>query len=154
MVKACRNMGDTRLSHLRYTIKLIFNIFHLILCLMNINFCSKRYIRDMPPPKFKDTSHRASPRLQGFLDRMLVRDPTQRATAAELLEHPFIRHANSLNCLLPLIQTPKLDAEHSENELNQFQNQQLIHSYNQQHEYLYWVQSFSNFITFPESDKY
>lgn len=63
-----------------------------------------RFIRDMPPPKFKDTMHRVSPRLQGFLDRMLVRDPTQRATAAELLEHPFIRQATTSNCLLSLIQ--------------------------------------------------
>lgn len=65
-----------------------------------------RCIRDQPPPRYKDTMHRVSPRLQGFLDRMLVRDPTQRATAAELLEHPFIRQANNQNCLLPLIQAP------------------------------------------------
>ena len=63
-----------------------------------------RYIRDMPPPRFKDNMHRVSPRLQGFLDRMLVRDPTLRATAAELLEHPFIRQATASNCLLSLIQ--------------------------------------------------
>lgn len=63
-----------------------------------------RFIRDMPPPKFKDNMHRVSPRLQGFLDRMLVRDPTQRATAAELLEHPFIRAASNSNCLLSLVQ--------------------------------------------------
>lgn len=63
-----------------------------------------RFIRDMPPPRFKDSMHRVSPRLQGFLDRMLVRDPTQRATAAELLEHPFIRQVNSTNCLLNLVQ--------------------------------------------------
>ncbi len=61
-----------------------------------------RHIRDMPPPKFKDT-HRVSPRLQGFLDRMLVRDPTQRASAAELLEHPFLRHINSTDCLASLL---------------------------------------------------
>lgn len=65
-----------------------------------------RFIRDMPPPKFKDQMHRVSPRLQGFLDRMLVRDPTQRATAAELLEHPFIRQASSNSCLLNLVQFP------------------------------------------------
>lgn len=65
-----------------------------------------RFIRDMPPPKFKDNMHhRVSSRLQGFLDRMLVRDPTQRATAAELLEHPFIRQASNSNCLLSLVQS-------------------------------------------------
>ena len=63
-----------------------------------------RFIRDMPPPKYKDSLHRASPRLQGFIDRMLVRDPMQRATAAELLDHPFIRQTTSTNCLLNLVQ--------------------------------------------------
>ena len=57
-----------------------------------------RHIRDMPPPKFKD-ANRVSPRLQGFLDRMLVRDPCQRASAAELLEHPFLRNITSTDCL-------------------------------------------------------
>jgi serine/threonine protein kinase len=51
-----------------------------------------RRIRDMPPPKLKN-SHKVSPRLQSFLDRMLVRDPAQRATAAELINHPFLRQA-------------------------------------------------------------
>lgn len=69
-----------------------------------------RFIRDMPPPKFRDSIHRVSPRLQGFLDRMLVRDPTQRATAAELLEHPFIRHVNSTNCLINLVQFNNLNS--------------------------------------------
>jgi serine/threonine protein kinase len=70
-----------------------------------------RFIRDMPPPKFKDNMHRVSPRLQGFLDRMLVRDPTQRATAAELLEHPFIRQASSTTCLLNLVQFPSVEQQ-------------------------------------------
>ena len=61
-----------------------------------------RAIRDMPPPKFKNT-HRVSARLQGFLDCMLVRDPQQRASAAELLEHPFLRNANSVDCLSTLL---------------------------------------------------
>ncbi len=88
-----------------------------------------RFIRDMPPPRFKDNSHRISPRLQGFIDRMLVRDPTQRATAAELLEHPFIRQATSTNCLLTLIQVPtggqpNTNNDHnSPNENEQFANQ-------------------------------
>ena len=70
-----------------------------------------RFIRDMPPPKIRDTMHRVSPRLQGFLDRMLVRDPTQRATAAELLEHPFIRQVNSTSCLINLVQFNNLTSE-------------------------------------------
>jgi hypothetical protein len=70
-----------------------------------------RFIRDMPPPRFKDSVHRSSPRLQGFLEKMLVRDPTQRATAAELLEHPFIRQATSNICLLPLINSTSTGLE-------------------------------------------
>ncbi|KAI4499249.1 hypothetical protein M0802_005509 [Mischocyttarus mexicanus] len=61
-----------------------------------------RRIRDMPPPKLKN-SHKVSPRLQGFLERMLVRDPAQRATAAELLQHPFLRQAQSPGILIPLM---------------------------------------------------
>lgn len=61
-----------------------------------------RAIRDMPPPKFKNT-HRVSPRLQTFLDCMLVRDPQQRASAVELLEHPFLRNINSVDCLSTLL---------------------------------------------------
>ena len=49
-----------------------------------------RRIRDMPPPKLKN-AHKVSPRLLGFMERMLVRDPAQRATAFELLQHPFLR---------------------------------------------------------------
>lgn len=61
-----------------------------------------RRIREMPPPKFKN-SHKVSPRLQGFLERMLVRDPTQRASAAELLNHPFLRQAGPPALLVPLM---------------------------------------------------
>ena len=106
-----------------------------------------RFIRDMPPPKFKDNMHRVSPRLQGFLDRMLVRDPTQRATAAELLEHPFIRHAASTNCLQSLVQlssnrpdealppqTPSLN-QFNEHQFVQ-QSQSFTHNY-QSHQYSY-----------------
>lgn len=70
-----------------------------------------RFIRDMPPPRFKDNMHKVSPRLQGFIDRMLVRDPTQRATAAELLEHPFMRQVASPDCLMSLVQLPIVTAE-------------------------------------------
>ncbi|KAL1454967.1 serine/threonine-protein kinase PAK mbt-like [Diaphorina citri] len=61
-----------------------------------------RRIRDMPPPKLKNT-HKVSPRLQGFLERLLVRDPLQRATAAELLQHPFLRQAGPPALLVPLM---------------------------------------------------
>jgi len=93
-----------------------------------------RFIRDMPPPRFKDNVHRASPRLQGFIDRMLVRDPTQRATAAELLDHPFIRQAASSTCLLPLLQIQKnVEIENVEHMNLQSSQQQQQNNFNQQH---------------------
>ncbi|XP_077522305.1 serine/threonine-protein kinase PAK mbt isoform X1 [Amblyomma americanum] len=63
-----------------------------------------RRIRDMPPPKLKNT-HKVSPRLQGFLEKMLVRDPGQRATAFELLQHPFLRQAGPPSLLVPLMRS-------------------------------------------------
>ncbi|KAL3267442.1 hypothetical protein HHI36_011568 [Cryptolaemus montrouzieri] len=65
-----------------------------------------RRIRELPPPKLKN-SHKISPRLQTFLDRMLVRDPTQRATAQELLSHPFLRQAGPPALLVPLMRGVK-----------------------------------------------
>ncbi|XP_076365866.1 helicase POLQ-like [Tachypleus tridentatus] len=44
-----------------------------------------------------------SSRLQGFLEQMLVRDPGSRATAFELLQHPFLRQAGPSDLLVPLI---------------------------------------------------
>lgn len=58
-----------------------------------------RRIRDMPPPKLKN-SHGVSPRLLGFLERMLVRDPSQRSSALELLEHPFLKQCRSDSSLM------------------------------------------------------
>jgi p21-activated kinase 7 len=84
-----------------------------------------RRIRDMPPPKLKNPqkvkkticknsfmqkkhsvifpSKQVSPRLHGFLDKMLVRDPAQRATAAELLHHPFLHQSGDPSLLVPLM---------------------------------------------------
>ncbi|XP_001600121.2 serine/threonine-protein kinase PAK mbt [Nasonia vitripennis] len=61
-----------------------------------------RRIRDMPPPKLKN-SHKVSPRLQKFLEKMLVRDPAHRATAAQLLEDSFLMQAQSPSILIPLM---------------------------------------------------
>ncbi|KAH8245297.1 hypothetical protein KR032_008193 [Drosophila birchii] len=65
-----------------------------------------RRIRDMQPPNLKN-AHKVSPRLQSFLDRMLVRDPAQRATAAELLAHPFLRQAGPPSLLVPLMRNTR-----------------------------------------------
>ncbi|CAF0901962.1 unnamed protein product [Adineta steineri] len=61
-----------------------------------------RKIRDQPPPKLKNP-HKASSLLQGFLGRCLIRDPSQRATAIDLLDHPFLRHAGNPSCLQTLL---------------------------------------------------
>ncbi|XP_013411475.1 serine/threonine-protein kinase PAK mbt isoform X2 [Lingula anatina] len=63
-----------------------------------------RRIRDMPPPKLKNP-HKVSPRLQGFIEKMLMRDPAQRATAFELLQHPFLRQSGPSSCLVPLMRS-------------------------------------------------
>ncbi|XP_057877719.1 serine/threonine-protein kinase PAK 5 isoform X3 [Melospiza georgiana] len=61
-----------------------------------------RRIRDNLPPRVKDT-HKVSAVLRGFLDSMLVREPSQRATAQELLRHPFLKLAGPPSCIVPLM---------------------------------------------------
>lgn len=61
-----------------------------------------RKIRDQPPPKLRNP-HKVSSLLQGFLGRCLIRDPSQRATAIDLLDHPFLRHAGNPSCLQSLL---------------------------------------------------
>ncbi|XP_074786850.1 serine/threonine-protein kinase PAK 4 isoform X2 [Athene noctua] len=66
-----------------------------------------KMIRDNLPPKLKNV-HKVSPSLKGFLERMLVRDPAQRATAAELLQHPFLAKAGPPSCIVPLMRHNRL----------------------------------------------
>jgi len=54
------------------------------------------------PPGVKQ-ANKISASLSGFLDRMLVLRAEDRATASELLRHPFIKLARDSPCLLPLI---------------------------------------------------
>ncbi|XP_041092327.1 serine/threonine-protein kinase PAK 4-like [Polyodon spathula] len=61
-----------------------------------------KMIRDNLPPKLKNL-HKISPLLKGFLDKLLVRDPTQRATANELLKHPFLTKSGPPSCIVPLM---------------------------------------------------
>ncbi|KAI1895917.1 hypothetical protein AGOR_G00111710 [Albula goreensis] len=61
-----------------------------------------RRIRDNLPPRLKD-SQKVSPPLRAFLDLMLVREPSQRATAQELLRHPFLKLSGPSSCILPLM---------------------------------------------------
>ncbi|XP_055022538.1 serine/threonine-protein kinase PAK 4 [Boleophthalmus pectinirostris] len=66
-----------------------------------------KMIRDNLPPKLKNL-HKVSPLLKGFLDRMLVRDPAQRATASELLKHPFLSKAGPPSCIVPLMRQNRI----------------------------------------------
>ncbi|XP_070243829.1 serine/threonine-protein kinase PAK 4 [Bos mutus] len=61
-----------------------------------------KMIRDNLPPRLKNL-HKVSPSLKGFLDRLLVRDPAQRGTAAELLKHPFLAKAGPPASIVPLM---------------------------------------------------
>ncbi|XP_065511245.1 serine/threonine-protein kinase PAK 4 [Caloenas nicobarica] len=66
-----------------------------------------KMIRDNLPPKLKN-AHKVSPSLKGFLERMLVRDPGQRATAPELLRHPFLGKAAPPAAIVPLMRQHRL----------------------------------------------
>ncbi|KAJ8290391.1 hypothetical protein GJAV_G00012250 [Gymnothorax javanicus] len=59
-------------------------------------------LRDEPAPSVRNT-HKVSPVLKDFLDRMLTRDPLERASATDLLEHPFLLQSGSPQCLVPLV---------------------------------------------------
>ena len=80
---------------------------------------------DGEPPYMKETALRAlyliattgrpeipqgkklSPEFRGFLDCCLEVDVDKRATAAELLQHPFLQHRADLRSLRPNIQAAK-----------------------------------------------
>ncbi|XP_061651378.1 serine/threonine-protein kinase PAK 6 [Phyllopteryx taeniolatus] len=60
-------------------------------------------LRDEPAPTVQNVSQ-VSPVLKDFLDRMLTRDPLERASATDLLEHPFLLQSGSPHCLVPLVE--------------------------------------------------
>ncbi|KAM8920978.1 serine/threonine-protein kinase PAK 6 [Pelodytes ibericus] len=62
-----------------------------------------KMLRDSPPPKLRN-SHKVSPILRDFLERMLVREAGERATAQELLDHFFLLQAGLPECMVALIQ--------------------------------------------------
>ncbi|XP_067412812.1 serine/threonine-protein kinase PAK 4 isoform X2 [Emydura macquarii macquarii] len=66
-----------------------------------------KMIRDNLPPKLKNV-HKVSPSLKGFLDRLLVRDPVQRASANELLKHPFLTKAGPPSSIVPLMRQNRM----------------------------------------------
>uniref|UniRef100_A0A3Q0S381 non-specific serine/threonine protein kinase n=1 Tax=Amphilophus citrinellus TaxID=61819 RepID=A0A3Q0S381_AMPCI len=61
-------------------------------------------LRDEPAPTVRNVSQQISPVLKDFLDRMLTRDPLERASATDLLEHPFLLQSGSPQCLVPLVE--------------------------------------------------
>ncbi|XP_020569204.1 serine/threonine-protein kinase PAK 6 isoform X2 [Oryzias latipes] len=60
-------------------------------------------LRDEQAPTVRNISQ-VSPVLKHFLDRMLTRDPLERASATDLLEHPFLLQSGSPQCLVPLVE--------------------------------------------------
>ncbi|CAL8299916.1 unnamed protein product [Boreogadus saida] len=60
-------------------------------------------LRDEHAPTVRNVSQ-VSPVLKDFLDRMLTRDPMERASATDLLEHPFLLQSGSPQCLVPLVE--------------------------------------------------
>ncbi|XP_030627825.1 serine/threonine-protein kinase PAK 6b [Chanos chanos] len=60
-------------------------------------------LRDEPAPTVRNTQ-KISPVLRDFLDSMLTRDPLKRATANDLLQHPFLLQSSSPRCLVPLVE--------------------------------------------------
>ncbi|KAM4641588.1 serine/threonine-protein kinase PAK 4 isoform 2-T2 [Discoglossus pictus] len=66
-----------------------------------------KMIRDNLPPKLKN-AQKVSPLLKGFLDRLLVREPNQRAPANELLKHPFLTKAGPPSCIVPLMRQNRM----------------------------------------------
>ncbi|XP_012692108.1 serine/threonine-protein kinase PAK 6 [Clupea harengus] len=60
-------------------------------------------LRDELAPTVRNINQ-ISPVLRDFLDRMLTRDPLERATATDLLEHPFLLKSSSPQCLVPLVE--------------------------------------------------
>ncbi|XP_075464364.1 serine/threonine-protein kinase PAK 4 isoform X1 [Ascaphus truei] len=66
-----------------------------------------KMIRDNLPPKLKN-AQKVSPLLKGFLDRLLVRDHSQRAAANELLNHPFLGKAGPPSCIVPLMRQNRM----------------------------------------------
>ncbi|XP_034433094.1 serine/threonine-protein kinase PAK 6 [Hippoglossus hippoglossus] len=60
-------------------------------------------LRDELAPTVRNVSQ-IFPVLKDFLDRMLTRDPLERASATDLLEHPFLLQCGSPQCLVPLVE--------------------------------------------------
>ncbi|KAL6744354.1 hypothetical protein Aduo_017296 [Ancylostoma duodenale] len=65
-------------------------------------FQAMKMIRDEPPPVFNPTAN-VSPEMAHMLSRCVVKDPSRRATASELLRHPLLNKAQHPSCIAHLI---------------------------------------------------
>ncbi|XP_060773916.1 serine/threonine-protein kinase PAK 6b [Neoarius graeffei] len=60
-------------------------------------------LRDEAAPSVRN-AHKISPVLRDFLESMLTKDPLERASASDLLKHPFLLQSSSPRCLVPLVE--------------------------------------------------
>ena len=81
-----------------------------------------RRIRDQGTLKLKN-ENKISPLLLDFISKMLVRDPAERATAMQLLNHPFLRYATSPSSLIPLMNMARINASGDQYNNNSGQQQ-------------------------------
>jgi serine/threonine protein kinase len=58
-------------------------------------------------PEIKNT-HKLSKHLKDFIECCLKVKEEQRASACELLEHPFLKDSNEVRALVPLVKATKL----------------------------------------------
>ncbi|KAL3317906.1 Serine/threonine-protein kinase PAK 7 [Cichlidogyrus casuarinus] len=65
-----------------------------------------RWIRESETPFLRNAA-RCSEMLRSFLSLMLIREHQRRATAAQLLRHPFLLRAGPDGCLVPLLKLQK-----------------------------------------------
>lgn len=77
-----------------------------------------------PPPTFKD-DERWSMEFLDFVSKCLVKNPEERATATQLLQHPFIESAKALSVLSSMIQEAlNIMEEESTREENEDENEE------------------------------
>lgn len=74
-------------------------------------------IPSKPPPSFRDPD-KWSPELIDFVSRCLVKNPEERATASELLRHPFIIQAKPVAILQKMIAEASRLQEEKNNQLD------------------------------------
>jgi serine/threonine kinase 3 len=67
-----------------------------------------------PPPSFRDPD-RWSPEFIDFVQKCLVKNPEQRSTASQLLQHEFITRAPPVSILQQMIQEARMILQETNN---------------------------------------